>query len=68
MLKDLSLTRMNDIKDQAARNAQMKAQLAHSKLQQQVNEQTDRVKRLETEVQNLKQTVATLIRKLGPSR
>ena len=59
---------MKTEQDQAARNAQMKARLAHSKLQQQVNEQTDRVKRLETEVQNLKQTVTTLIRKLGPSR
>ena len=53
--------------DQSERNLRMKAQLAHSRLQDQVNQQLDRVKKLENEVMNLKQTVAALIRKLGPS-
>ena len=51
---------------QDAKNQRMKTQLALSKLQQQVNKQADEIRDLNKKLAALRQTVTTLIQKLGP--
>jgi predicted transcriptional regulator len=55
-----------EVEEQAAKNARMKTQLALSKLQQQVDKQAEQLNELKKGMAALKQTVATLIQKLGP--
>lgn len=52
--------------DQAGRNARMKQQLQHSKLQQQVDAQAKEIKELKMVVLQLKRNFAYLVKKLGP--